>query len=42
MKIKVKKLKSVNELGIETSGEIEMKKLDNGKIMNYGGKSLPF
>lgn len=42
MKIRVIKLDSKNELGNPTDGELEMVRLDNGGLINRGGRSLPF
>lgn len=42
MQIKVKQLESINEFGSPTDGELEMVRLDNGGLINRGGRSLPF
>lgn len=42
MKIRVKELESVNELGFRTDGEIEIKKILGGSLHNIGGRSIPF
>lgn len=42
MRIKVEEIEPTNAFGQPVDSKIEIVKLDNGNLMNRGGRSLPF